>query len=92
MLRNVLTQHIREFLQVTPGPFPDFWVGPGDEAMWMGAEHVGFEWYVVANVDDVHCSLYLLQCYVENFEEHGYINKHFISSMKPKVQSMADFL
>ena len=19
-------------LQVTPGPFPDFWVGPGDEA------------------------------------------------------------
>ena len=28
----MLTQHIREFLQVTPGPFPDFWVGPGDEA------------------------------------------------------------
>ena len=22
----------REFLQVKPGPFPDFWVGPGDEA------------------------------------------------------------
>ena len=22
----------REYLQVTPGPFPDFWVGPGDEA------------------------------------------------------------
>ena len=28
----MLTRHIREFLQVTPGPFPDFWVGPGDEA------------------------------------------------------------
>ena len=23
---------ILEFLQVTPGPFPDIWVGPGDEA------------------------------------------------------------
>ena len=22
----------REYLQVTPGHFPDFWVGPGDEA------------------------------------------------------------
>ena len=30
--RRLLTQHIRESLQVTPGPFPDFWVGPGDEA------------------------------------------------------------
>ena len=29
---RLLTQHIREFLQVTPGPFPNFWVGPGDEA------------------------------------------------------------
>ena len=29
----MLTRHIRESLQVTPGPFPDFWVGPGDEAM-----------------------------------------------------------
>ena len=28
----MLTQHIQESLQVTPGPFPDFWVGPGDEA------------------------------------------------------------
>ena len=28
----MLTWHIRESLQVTPGPFPDFWVGPGDEA------------------------------------------------------------
>ena len=28
----MLTQHIRESLQVTPVPFPDFWVGPGDEA------------------------------------------------------------
>ena len=28
----MLTQHLRESLQVTPGPFPDFWVGPGDEA------------------------------------------------------------
>ena len=28
----MLTRHIQEFLQVTPGPFPDFWVGPGDEA------------------------------------------------------------
>ena len=27
----MLTRHIRESLQVTPGPFPDFWVGPGDE-------------------------------------------------------------
>ena len=30
----MLTRHIRESLQVTPGPFPDFWVGPGDEAMF----------------------------------------------------------
>ena len=29
----MLTRHIRESLQVTPGPFPDFWVGPGDEAI-----------------------------------------------------------
>ena len=28
----MLTRHIQESLQVTPGPFPDFWVGPGDEA------------------------------------------------------------
>ena len=28
----MLTRHIPESLQVTPGPFPDFWVGPGDEA------------------------------------------------------------
>ena len=28
----MLTRHIWEYLQVTPGPFPDFWVGPGDEA------------------------------------------------------------
>ena len=27
-----LTQHIREYLQVTPGSFPNFWVGAGDEA------------------------------------------------------------
>ena len=26
----MLTRHIRESLQVTPGPFPDFWAGPGD--------------------------------------------------------------
>ena len=26
----MLTRHIRESLQVTPGPFPDFW--SGDEA------------------------------------------------------------
>ena len=25
----MLTQHIREFVQVTPGPFPNFCVGPG---------------------------------------------------------------
>ena len=29
---HMLTQHIREILQVTPGPFLDFWLGPGDEA------------------------------------------------------------
>ena len=29
----MLTQHIQEFLLVTPGPFPAFGVGPGDEAM-----------------------------------------------------------
>ena len=29
----MLTRHIWESLQVTPGPFPDFWAGPGDEAM-----------------------------------------------------------
>ena len=28
----MLTRHIREFLQVTPGPFHNFCVGPGDEA------------------------------------------------------------
>ena len=29
----MLTQHIREFLQVTPGPFPNFFqVEPGDKA------------------------------------------------------------
>ena len=28
----MLTQHIPESLQVTPGPFPDFWVGSGYEA------------------------------------------------------------
>ena len=27
---------IQGFLQVTPGPFPDYWVGPGDEASAMG--------------------------------------------------------
>ena len=39
----MLTQHIRESLQVTPGmpgPFPDFWVGPGDEAGGGGWEEV----------------------------------------------------
>ena len=30
--RRLLTQHISEFLQVTPGPFPNFWVGAGDKA------------------------------------------------------------
>ena len=30
--RRLLTQHIWEFLQVIPDSFPDFWVGPGDEA------------------------------------------------------------
>ena len=30
--QRLLTQHIRESLQVTPGTFPDFWVGPGNEA------------------------------------------------------------
>ena len=28
----MLTRHIGKSLQVTPGSFPDFWVGPGDEA------------------------------------------------------------
>ena len=28
----MLTQHIPESLQVTPGPFPDFWVGSGYKA------------------------------------------------------------
>ena len=28
----MLTQQIQESLQVTPGPFQDFWVGPGDKA------------------------------------------------------------
>ena len=31
---------MREFLQVTPGPFPDFWVGPGDEATVIAAVQV----------------------------------------------------
>ena len=25
--QRLQTQHIREFLQVTPGPYPDFWDG-----------------------------------------------------------------
>ena len=36
----MLTRHIREFLQVTPGPFPIFWVGPGDEASLLQARHI----------------------------------------------------
>ena len=32
-------------LQVTPGPFPDFWVGPGDEATRAGS----FNRYVKGN-------------------------------------------
>ena len=32
VLHNMLTQHIWESLQVIPGPFPNFCVGPGDEA------------------------------------------------------------
>jgi len=27
------TQHVQESLQVWPGPFPNFWTGPGDEAI-----------------------------------------------------------
>ena len=30
--QRLLTQHIREFLQVWPGPLPNFWAGSGDEA------------------------------------------------------------
>ena len=30
----MLTWHIRESLQVTPGPFLDFWAGPGDKARY----------------------------------------------------------
>ena len=43
----MLTRHIREGLQVTPGPFPDFWVGPGDEATSHGVygETVHLSWY-----------------------------------------------
>ena len=37
---RVLTQHIWEFLQVTLGPFPDFLVGPGDEARLRQTPHV----------------------------------------------------
>ena len=40
----MLTQHIRESLQVTPGPFPDFWVGPGDEATFSLRE-LGGVWH-----------------------------------------------
>ena len=29
---KLLTQHIRDFLQVWLGPYPNFWAGPGDEA------------------------------------------------------------
>ena len=29
----MLTWHIQDFLQVTPGTFPEFWDGPGDKAM-----------------------------------------------------------
>ena len=32
MLHNTLSQHIQESLQVIPGPFPNFCVGPEDEA------------------------------------------------------------
>ena len=30
--RRLLTQHMQELLQMWPGPFPTFWVGPGDKA------------------------------------------------------------
>ena len=29
---RLLTQHIREYLPVWPGPFSQFWAGPGEEA------------------------------------------------------------
>ena len=34
------TAHIQQFLQVTPGPFSNFWVGPGDKATLV------LPWYV----------------------------------------------
>lgn len=35
----------------------------------------------------IYCSIVVYsQSYEVNFEEHGYINKHFIAAMKPQVQ------
>ena len=31
--KRLLTQHIRESLEVTQPPFPIFWVGPGDRSL-----------------------------------------------------------
>ena len=44
---RLLTQHIQESLQVTPGPLPDFWPGPGDESKGREAPRVllpTFKW------------------------------------------------
>ena len=40
--QRLLTQHVREFLQVWPGPLPDFQTGPRDKATADSAQHLIF--------------------------------------------------
>ena len=43
IVNNMLSQHIRESLQVTPGPFPDFWKGLWHEAIQNMPEYHQFK-------------------------------------------------
>ena len=58
---RLLTQHI---LQVIPGPFPDFWVGPGDKAIWQTFNEVTCLNLLISNEGLVETSkqTYTLPC------------------------------
>ena len=68
-LRNMLTRHIWEFLQVTPGPFPDFLCGAWDE---------GDQWPVTCMSQ---CST-VRNCY-SSYYKRGFIHPTFIKQHKP---------
>ena len=61
----MLTQHIREFLQVTPGHFPDFWAGPGDKATYPQVQYEGGNKMRVGSINFslVRCALQLHVCH-----------------------------